>query len=159
MKYYCSWMLSVLLFILSSCGRAESSAGVDEKEVKTMKQKVQIQFDDIHLTAVMYDNAAAGDFVSRLPLTLTLEDYNATEKIAVLPEKISVAGSPDGFTPEAGDIAYYAPWGNLAVFYRDFRYSEKLVLLGKIEQKDLKFFRKRDRLKVTFSLEKTPEKP
>jgi hypothetical protein len=30
-------------------------------------------------------------------------------------------------------IAYYAPWGSLAVLYRDFGYSEGLVKLGRID--------------------------
>jgi len=32
-----------------------------------------------------------------------------------------------------GDITYYAPWGNLAIFYRDFDYSRGLVRLGRID--------------------------
>ena len=32
-----------------------------------------------------------------------------------------------------GDITYYAPWGNLAIFYKDFGYSRGLVILGKID--------------------------
>jgi hypothetical protein len=32
-----------------------------------------------------------------------------------------------------GDIAYYAPWGNLAIFYRDFGYSSGLVKLGRLD--------------------------
>ena len=32
-----------------------------------------------------------------------------------------------------GDITYYAPWGNLAIFYRDQPYARGLVSLGRIE--------------------------
>jgi hypothetical protein len=32
-----------------------------------------------------------------------------------------------------GDIAYYAPWGNLAIFHKDFGYSDGLIILGKID--------------------------
>jgi hypothetical protein len=32
-----------------------------------------------------------------------------------------------------GDIAYYAPWGNLAIFYKDFGYSRGLVKLGRLD--------------------------
>ncbi len=32
-----------------------------------------------------------------------------------------------------GDITYYAPWGNLAIFIRDFEYSSGLVLLAEID--------------------------
>ena len=35
--------------------------------------------------------------------------------------------------PSVGDIAYYAPWGNLAIFYKDFGYSRGLIRLGRID--------------------------
>lgn len=84
------------------------------------------------LTATLEDNAAARDFLGLLPLTLELVDYAATEKIAQLPGKLSTAGTPAGITPAVGDITYYAPWGNLAIFYKGFGYSSGLVKLGHI---------------------------
>ena len=79
------------------------------------------------------DNQASRDFLEMLPLTLTFEDYNSTEKIATLPNELSTEGQPSGYTPEIGDFAYYAPWGNISVFYKDFRYSNSLYKLGTIE--------------------------
>ena len=32
-----------------------------------------------------------------------------------------------------GDFSYYAPWGNISVFYKNFRYSNSLYKLGTIE--------------------------
>jgi hypothetical protein len=64
---------------------------------------------------------------------LTLEDYAGTEKISNLPKRLSTENAPSGSDPSVGDIAYYAPWGNLAIFYRDFGYSRGLVILGKID--------------------------
>jgi hypothetical protein len=64
---------------------------------------------------------------------LTLEDYAATEKISDLPRRLSTEGAPAGSDPSIGDIAYYSPWGNLAIFYKDFRYSSELIKLGKID--------------------------
>jgi hypothetical protein len=66
-------------------------------------------------------------------LTLTLKDYAATEKISDLPRKLSTQGAPPGCDPAVGDITYYAPWGNLALFYKDFGYSNGLVKLGNID--------------------------
>ena len=43
-----------------------------------------------------------------LPLTLTFEDFNSTEKIANLPNELSTEGQPSGYIPEIGDFAYYA---------------------------------------------------
>lgn len=71
--------------------------------------------------------------MSLLPLTLTLNDYNKTEKVSDLPKRLSTQGEPEGFDPDVGDITYYAPWGNLAIFYRDFGYASGLVKLGSIE--------------------------
>lgn len=84
------------------------------------------------LTATLVDGAAARDFLALLPLTLDLEDYASTEKIAQLPSKLSTDGEPKGMTPSIGDITYYAPWGNLAIFYRNFGHANGLVKLGHI---------------------------
>lgn len=45
---------------------------------------------------------------------------------------LSTDGAPAGFDPAAGDIAYYAPWGNLAIFHKDSDYARGLVQLGRI---------------------------
>jgi hypothetical protein len=83
--------------------------------------------------ASLADNPTSRDFVSLLPITITLEDYAATEKIGYLPRKLSTAAAPAGTEPRTGDVTYYAPWGNLALFHKDFRYSSGLIPLGKIE--------------------------
>ncbi len=68
-----------------------------------------------------------------LPLTLMLSDFHGTEKIADLPSRLDTSDSPASAAAEAGDIAYYAPWGNLAIFIRDFEPSPGLVILGRME--------------------------
>jgi hypothetical protein len=95
--------------------------------------KIRILIDDVVLTATIYDNPTARDFIALLPLTLKLEDYAGTEKISQIPRKLSVKDAPSGADPSAGDITYYAPWGNLAIFYKDFQYSSGLIVLGKID--------------------------
>lgn len=95
--------------------------------------KIQLTINDTLLTATLNDSATARDFVSMLPLTLTLEDYAGTEKVSNLPRQLSTEAAPAGSDPSVGDITYYAPWGNLAIFYRDFRYANGLIILGKIE--------------------------
>ena len=50
-----------------------------------------------------------------------------------------------------GDIAYYAPWGNLAIFYRDFSYSTGLVKLGKLDS-DVDALRNAQTTKATIEL-------
>ncbi|MER8390002.1 cyclophilin-like fold protein [Mesorhizobium sp. M0166] len=96
--------------------------------------KIKFTLDGTLVSATLEDSAATRGLVAQLPLTLTLEDYASTEKIAGLPEKLSTEGAPEGITPKAGDVTYYAPWGNLALFQKDFRYSAGLVRLGRIEE-------------------------
>ena len=93
---------------------------------------MRIILGDTVVAATLDDNPTASDLRSLLPLAVTLEDYAGTEKIAYLSRKLSTRGAPEGAVPVAGDLAYYAPWGNLAIFYRDFRYSSGLIRLGRI---------------------------
>ena len=81
---------------------------------------IRIDLEGTRLTATLDDSAASRAFVVLLPLTLTLEDYNGTEKISDLPKRLSTKDAPAGVDPSKGDIAYYGPWGNLAIFYKDF---------------------------------------
>jgi hypothetical protein len=95
--------------------------------------KIQIVIGKTVLSATMHNNPTTMDFLSMLPLTLKLEDYAKTEKISYLPRKLSVKDAPSGSDPSPGDISYYSPWGNLAIFYRDFGYSNGLIILGKLD--------------------------
>jgi hypothetical protein len=117
------WLVVVLSVVLAA-------PAVSGQEASTMR--IRLTYDGKTLEAALLDNATARDLLSLLPVTLTLEDYNGTEKIGYPPRKLSTAGAPAGVDPSVGDIAYYAPWGNLAIFYKDFGYSKGLIGLGRI---------------------------
>ena len=89
--------------------------------------KIRLKIEDTELTTTLIDSKTTQDFISLLPLTLTLEDYGSTEKISYLPKRLSTDDAPAGIDPSVGDITYYAPWGNLAIFIRDFEYSSGLI--------------------------------
>ena len=107
--------------------------------------------DGATVTATLLENATSRDFAALLPLTLTLEDYAATEKISDLPRKLSTRGAPAGIDPDIGDITYYTPWGNLAIFIKDLGYSRGLVKLARIES-GLKALQRRGALAVKTQL-------
>ncbi len=85
-------------------------------------------------TATLYDNATARDFASLLPLSLTMTDYAAIERVADLPRKLATRGAPEGMAPVAGELTYYAPWGNLAIFIEGRSWSRSLLPLGKVDE-------------------------
>lgn len=95
--------------------------------------KIKITTGTMVLTATMLDTATSRDFMSMLPLTLTLRDFAGTEKVSDLPRKLSTQGAPSGSDPSVGDITLYEPWGNLAIFYKDFGYASGLIILGRID--------------------------
>jgi hypothetical protein len=108
-----------------------ATAAEERQERTTVKIRMTIE-DDV-LTATLVDNATTRGFVSLLPLTLTLRDYAGTEKVSELPARLSTEGAPPGVDPIVGDITYYAPWGNLAIFYREFDFAKGLVKLGHLD--------------------------
>jgi hypothetical protein len=98
--------------------------------------RILLEVEGTALTAILEDTAVARDFAALLPLELSLDDYAATEKIAYLPRKLTTTGAPPGTAAAVGDICYYAPWGNVALFYRGADHAEGLVRLGRLADRD-----------------------
>ena len=89
--------------------------------------------DGSEIIVQLNDNLAADALYEMLPLELTFEDFNGTEKITYPPEELPADGSPDSCDPEVGSLCYYIQWGNLCFFYQDFRPSTSLIPLGQVE--------------------------
>lgn len=104
---------------------------------ETIGLKVAGRYYEVELA----QHDAARDFASRLPMTLTFEDFGDTERIAYLTSPLRLGESPMETTPKTGDFAYYVPWGNLAVFVKDFRTSPQLVPLGRFSAEALQAVR------------------
>ena len=119
---------SVLFLAITFAVLAATSANSESGNVK-----IRIEMNGNEITATLTDNATSRDFVSLLPLKLKLEDYGETEKIGYLTRKLSTEGAPPGSDPSVGDVSYYAPWGNLALFRKDFPYSTGLINIGEID--------------------------
>ena len=120
--------LGAVLSILIMMTGAASAAGRENAV------KIEFVFKGVTVVGLLDESAAANAFLAQLPMTVKLEDYGSTEKIAWLPTKLRRADSGASITPRRGDIAYYAPWGNLAIFREDFRHSPGLISLGRIEE-------------------------
>lgn len=103
------------------------------------------------ITATMENNGAARDFLSRLPLEVTLEDYNnGTEKIFYPDPELSLDDTPRGCEPQAGDITIYEPWGNVAIFCRDWTESNSLIKIGHIDGDGISLLQGTESISVRF---------
>ncbi|MDQ1040688.1 hypothetical protein QFZ75_007104 [Streptomyces sp. V3I8] len=95
---------------------------------------IQFTLDGRRVGATLNDSPAARGFAELLPLTLDLQDFHGTERVADLPRKLETSGAPEPAAARVGDIAYYAPWGNLALFYREGpAASADLLILGHLD--------------------------
>ncbi len=100
---------------------------------ETVSMRIKLATADGDIIIKLENNSAAENLAAMLPLDLDFSDYNNTEKIAYPPEEIDVSDTAGGTAPGIGDLTIYAPWGNLALFYRDGNYSSDLLPIGSIE--------------------------
>jgi hypothetical protein len=68
------------------------------------------------VTATLADNATARDFASVLPLSVSMKDLFGREKYGDLPRALSQSG-PKKTRYEVGDIAYWSPDHQFAIYY------------------------------------------
>ena len=75
------------------------------------------------------DSQAARDLYEQLPLSIEVENFSNNEKIFYPPEGLDTSDTPlaEG---GAGTLAYYAPWGDVVMFYGGFGSNGSLFELG-----------------------------
>lgn len=104
---------------------ASSSTSTQTKIIKlttTNNQTIEIELNN---------SPAANDLYNQLPLSINLEDYSTNEKIFYPPNKLNTESTPKA-TPKIGTLAYYEPWGDVVIFYDDFRANNDLYELGHV---------------------------
>lgn len=112
-----------------------STEGEQQPAEVSVKKDVSGQFVQITMedgSSVIFelnDSPAATSLYNQLPLSIELEDYAGSEKIFYPPEELDTSNSPiaQGL---AGTLAYYAPWGDVAIFYSECNGSTGLYELG-----------------------------
>jgi len=87
-----------------------------EKEVA---MKISVKSNGKTTVFELNNSPAARDLYSQLPLKIKIEDYSDNEKIFYPPRKLNTANTPTA-DARAGTLAYYAPWGDVVMFYKDF---------------------------------------
>jgi 4-carboxymuconolactone decarboxylase len=113
-----------------------SSSSSNEKFSKQPdRMKIKLTIKDRVLTATLQDNKTAQDFVSLLPLTLTMNDLFGREKFGHLPRAISERGERT-HSYEVGQIVYWSPGPDVALFYRNDRQAipdPGIIVIGQLD--------------------------
>ena len=117
-------LLLIPLLLLTVLSMAACGGGDDEpfrpgqpETPDVSSLNVNITVGDRTVTATMEDNAAARDFLSRLPLEITLNDYNnMTERIFYPDPALTTEGVTRGCAPHTRRYNNLCTWGNVAIF-------------------------------------------
>lgn len=87
------------------------------------------------IQATLIDSETTRDFVSLLPLTLSMGDLFKREKFARLPRPLAEGGTRRK-TYEVGDLIYWSPGPDLAIYYRHDGESipdPGIIVIGKVD--------------------------
>ena len=105
----------------------------EEEEAMTMV----VQNGDTQIRFALNDSPAARSLMAQLPLTLEVQPFGGNEQTFYPPQALDTAGTPAITSAEAGTLAYYAPWGDVVLFYERFSGgSGGLYELGKAVEGD-----------------------
>ena len=105
------------------------------------------------IMAKLIDSQTTRDFISLLPLSLTMNDLCRREKFANLPRALSNEGKCK-HTYAVGEIAYWPPGPDVAIFYRHDNENipdPGIIAIGKIRS-GIEILNARGAVKVTFEL-------
>ena len=112
--------------------------------------KIKVTRGDKTATATMVNNPTSRDFLTRLPITITMTDYANAEKIYTFSQAITTNGTTLGHTnPRPGDIDLYAPWGNICNLYKAVNGNSQLVNLGQLDGEGKALLNVPGRIKLT----------
>jgi len=102
---------------------------------RSQSMKIKITIGGKVVTATLVDNETARDFGSLLPLNFSLNDLLGREKFGNLPTALSEKG-PRTHAYDVGDIAYWSPAHDVAIYYRQDNESipsPGIIPIGKID--------------------------
>lgn len=121
----------ICLLTLIACKEKQTTnqKTIPQKEKTTMK--IQIENNETTIIYELNESDGAKQLYDQLPLKVEVENFSTNEKIFYPPKKLDTKNTPMA-NAKAGTLAYYAPWGNVVMFYDDFGKGQGLYELGDI---------------------------
>lgn len=112
---------------LSPAGAAEET----NMEAADAPPRIRVESGGNDIIFELNGSVAAKELYEQLPLTVDMEDYGGNEKIFYPPAKLDIENAPLA-EAGAGTLAYYAPWGDVVMFYGLFEINHELYELGRV---------------------------
>ncbi len=140
------YFLSLLVFAITACNLVYG----DNTNMNTLNNTINLKINNKEYKLILYDNQTAKEFLSMMPLTITMNDLNANEKYHNLNKTLTTQSSRGG-SIKTGDFMLY---GNncLVLFYENFSTSYSYTKIGYIENTSgLKDSLGKGSVEITFS--------
>lgn len=117
-----------------------------------MQNKLRLTLNDVPFELTLVDNLTTQALQERLPLTLTLSDYNANEKVGSLKQNLPTAAKTVQQI-RSGDVMLYGR-DSLVIFYQSFPSGYPYTPIGRITG-DLSALNNRRSFQVTMDVSDT----
>lgn len=91
--------------------------------------QIKVRNERLEIVYELNGSAAAETLYQQLPLTTKVKNFGSNEKIFYPDRSLPLERTPMA-DAENGTLAYYAPWGNVVIFYGYFGKGNGLYSLG-----------------------------
>jgi hypothetical protein len=118
-------LLCMMLFAIPLAADDGASDHFHEGE----KMQITVRSNGNTTLFELNDSQAAKELYDQLPLSIEVENYSNNEKIFYPPKKLAITNTPLA-NARTGTLAYFAPWGDVVMFYGDFGSARGLYELG-----------------------------
>ena len=115
--------------IAGMSGRAQIEKNEPNSSEDQTTMKINVKANGNTTVFELNNSPAAKELYAQLPLIITVENYSNNEKIFYPPKKLNTTDTPQA-DAQAGTLAYYAPWGDVVMFYGSFGSAAGLYELG-----------------------------
>lgn len=112
----------------ASVNRQETGSILESSE-ENLTMRISVKSKEYEILYELNDSQAARELYEQLPLTTEVEPFNNNEMTFYPPEKLHTTDTPLS-SGEAGTLSYYAPWGDVVMFYDTCKQNGSLYELG-----------------------------
>lgn len=143
-------LISTFLFGLVGCGSIDNTTMLssvpeeaaisqsrqeipsDEQNVNREEEimKILVKSEGYEIIYELNDSRAAKELYEQLPLTAEVEPFSNNE-MTFYPEKLNTEDTPLS-SGKTGSLSYYAPWGDVVMFYAPCTPNNSLYELGTV---------------------------
>lgn len=92
--------------------------------------RITVSSDRSTVVYRLNDSSASRELYAQLPMSVDVEKYGGNEIIFYPPKKLATSDTPLAKPASRGTLAYYAPWGDVVMFYGSFGSVAGLYELG-----------------------------